>query len=52
MRMLADICMIIIALTTLVGFGCVIFGAADYHDTMDWMKQQEEYLKEMEKNKA
>ncbi len=50
--MLADICMIIIALTTLVGFGCVIFGAADYRDTMDWMKQQEEYLKEMEKNKA
>lgn len=50
--MAANICMIIIALTTLVGFGCLLFGAADYHDTMDWMKQQEEYLKEMEKNKA
>lgn len=50
--MAANICMIIIALTTLVGAGCVLFGAADYRDTMDWMKQQEEYLKEMENNKA
>ena len=49
---MANICMIIIVLTTLIGFGCVLFGAADYHDTMDWMKQQKEYLREMEKNKA
>lgn len=50
--MAANICMIIIALTTLVGAGCVLFGAADYRDTMDWMKQQEEYLKEMENKRA
>lgn len=49
---MANVCMIIIVLTTLVGFGCVLFGAADYHDTMDWMKQQEEYLREMENKRA
>ena len=50
--MAANICMIIIVLTTLVGAGCVLFGAADYHDTMAWVEEQEKYLKEMEKNKA
>lgn len=50
--MATNICMIIIVFTTLVGAGCVLFGAADYHDTMDWMKQQEEYLREMEKEKV
>jgi len=50
--MAANICMIIIVLTTLVGAGCALFGTADYRDTMDWMKQQEEYLREMEKEKV
>lgn len=50
--MAANICMIIIVFTTLVGAGCVLFGAADYHDTMAWVEEQEKYLKEMEKNKA
>jgi len=49
---MANICLAIIVITTIVGAGCVLFGAADYRDTMDWMKQQEEYLREMEKNKA
>lgn len=50
--MAANICVIIIALTTLVGFGCVLFGASDYRDTTAWVEEQEKYLKEMEKNKA
>ena len=49
---MANICMGIIVLTTIIGAGCTIFGAVDYHDTMAWMKEQTEYLKEMEKNKA
>lgn len=50
--MATNICMIIIVLTTLAGVGCVLFGAADYHDTMTWVEEQEKYLKETEKNKA
>ena len=49
---MANICMAIIVITTIVGAGCTIFGAVDYHDTKAWMEQQEEYLREMEKNKA
>ena len=49
---MANICLAIIVLTTIVGAGCTIFGAVDYHDTMAWMKEQTEYLKEMENKRA
>jgi len=45
---MANICLAIIVLTTIVGAGCTIFGAVDYHDTMAWMEKQKEYLKEMD----
>ena len=50
--MAAKVCIAIIILIFITVTGCVIFGAVDYYNTLKWIEQQKEYLREMEKKEA
>jgi len=49
---MANVCMAILGLAVLVISGCAVFGVIDYINTLRWVEQQKEYLREMENKRA
>jgi len=49
---MANVYMAILGLAVLVISGCAVFGAIDYINTLRWVEQQKEYLREMENKRA
>ena len=49
---MANVCVAIIVLTTVINLGCAVFGAIDYFNTEKWIAEQTEYMKKMESKRA